>query len=98
VRSVMLVVQCLLILSGLVYGLPANLRQDLPVLFMYGTKDSTAVPFVIEKSKKFIKRYQGVAFEGRGHWLMVEAKDEVTQTVINWLEGLTSSKPLKPRL
>ncbi|KAH9482500.1 Bifunctional epoxide hydrolase 2 [Psilocybe cubensis] len=75
-------------------GLPATLRPDLPFLFMWGTKDATATPFSISKSRKFIPKYQDVAFEGRGHWLMVEAKDEVTQTVINWLESLTS----KPKL
>jgi soluble epoxide hydrolase/lipid-phosphate phosphatase len=74
------------------FGLPANLRPDLPFLFLWGTRDSTATPFVIAKSSKFIPRYQAVALEGRGHWLMVEAKDEITNTIINWLEGLTSSK------
>ncbi|KDR84029.1 hypothetical protein GALMADRAFT_236620 [Galerina marginata CBS 339.88] len=77
----------------LAYDLPANLRPDLPFLFMWGTKDSTATPFVIAKSRKFIPRYQDIALEGRGHWLMVEAKDEVTNTIANWLEGLTS-KPV----
>ncbi len=31
--------------------------------------------------------------EGRGHWIMVEAKDEITQIVANWLESLTSCQP-----
>jgi soluble epoxide hydrolase/lipid-phosphate phosphatase len=74
------------------FGLPSNLRADLPFLFLWGTRDLTVTPFVIAKSSKFIPRYQGVAFEGRGHWLMVEAKDEITATIINWLEGLTSAK------
>ncbi|KAF8165643.1 Alpha/Beta hydrolase protein [Crassisporium funariophilum] len=73
--------------------LPANLSSDLPFLFIWGTKDATATPFVINKSRKFIDRYQDIALEGRGHWLMVEAKDEITSTVIDWLEGLTSSRP-----
>ncbi|KIM46450.1 hypothetical protein M413DRAFT_441542 [Hebeloma cylindrosporum] len=75
----------------LAFGLPADLRPDLPFLFLWGTRDSTVVPSVVAKSSKFIPRYQGVAFEGRGHWLMVEAKDEITENIINWLEGLTSS-------
>ncbi|CAA7260120.1 unnamed protein product [Cyclocybe aegerita] len=75
--------------------LPANLPADLPYLFLWGTKDATATPFVINKSRKFISRYQDVAIEGRGHWLMVEAKDEVTQVIGNWLEGLTCSKPAR---
>ena len=58
---------------------------------MWGTKDQTAAPAVIEKSRKFIPRYQDIALEGRGHWLMVEAKEEVTDTIANWLESLTSN-------
>ncbi|KAF8969334.1 epoxide hydrolase [Flammula alnicola] len=75
----------------LAYGLHAQLPADLPVLFLWGTKDATATPFVIAKSRKFIPRYQDVALEGRGHWLMVEAKDEITETIANWLQHLTSS-------
>ncbi|KAF8806317.1 epoxide hydrolase [Phlegmacium glaucopus] len=73
------------------FGLPADLRSDLPFLFIWGTKDATATPFVIDKSKKFISRYQDIALEGRGHWLMVEAKDEITENIVKWLEGLTST-------
>ena len=75
------------------YGLGPNLRENLPFLFIWGTADLTATPFVIGKSKKFINRYQDVALEGRGHWIMVEAKDEITQIVANWLESLTSCQP-----
>ena len=56
---------------------------------MWGTADSTTVASVIEKSRKFISRLQDVAFEGRGHWLMVEAKDEITDKVLSWLRDLT---------
>ncbi|KAF9480679.1 epoxide hydrolase [Pholiota conissans] len=77
----------------LAYGLDSHLREDLPVLFMWGTKDLTATPFVISKSRKFISKYQDVALEGRGHWVMVEAKDEVTDIIGNWLESLTCSMP-----
>ncbi|KAL0059878.1 hypothetical protein AAF712_013360 [Marasmius tenuissimus] len=72
-------------------GLPSNLRPDLPVLFMWGTRDTTTTTFVIEKAHKFIPRIQDVALEGRGHWLMVEAKDEVAEKVLSWLEGLMES-------
>lgn len=72
------------------------MREDLPALFIWGTKDKTAVPFVISKSRKFISRYQDIALEGRGHWLMVEAKDEVTEIIGNWLENLTCSMPSVP--
>jgi len=73
-------------------GLQSDLRADLPFLFMWGTMDPTAVPSVMTKSKKFISRYQDVALEGRGHWIMVEAKDEVMEKIAGWLEKLTCGK------
>ena len=73
-------------------GLQSNLRADLPFLFIWGTMDATATPAVITKSKKFISSYQDVALEGRGHWIMVDAKDEVTEKIARWLEKLTCEK------
>jgi soluble epoxide hydrolase/lipid-phosphate phosphatase len=70
-------------------GLSADLRSDLPYLLIWGTKDPTALPFAITKSRNYIPRYQDIALEGRGHWLMVEAKDEITESIIKWLEGLS---------
>ncbi|KAG6861576.1 hypothetical protein C0995_014872 [Termitomyces sp. Mi166 len=83
-------------------GLPTNLSPHLPVLFMWGTADPTTASSVIHKSRKFISRLQDVAFEGRGHWLMVEAKDQITDRVLSWLQDLTSQPPptfsaFKPR-
>lgn len=73
-------------------GLSADLRSDLPFLLIWGTKDPTAIPFAITSSRKYISRYQDIALEGRGHWLMVEAKDDITESVVKWLEGLTSNR------
>ena len=70
-------------------GLAAGLRPDLPYFLIWGNKDVTALPLIIAKSKEYIPRYQDVTLEGRGHWLMVEAKDEVTESIIKWLEGLS---------
>lgn len=72
--------------------LPPNLRSDLPVLFLWGTRDHTVVPSVIRKTTKFIPRFQDIALEGRGHWVMVEAKDEVTRHIADWLKSLGSPK------
>ncbi|KAG5639707.1 hypothetical protein H0H81_005890 [Sphagnurus paluster] len=71
-------------------NLPANLPENLPVLFIWGTKDATATPVVIKNARKFIKKLQDIAFEGRGHWVLAEAKDEITEKVASWLQGLTS--------
>ncbi|KAK7060346.1 hypothetical protein VNI00_001111 [Paramarasmius palmivorus] len=78
-------------------GLHPNLRPDLPVLFMWGTLDKTTTKTVIGKAHKFVPRIQDVALEGRGHWLMVEAKDEITEKVISWLESLME-KPTQCKL
>jgi soluble epoxide hydrolase / lipid-phosphate phosphatase len=76
-------------------GLSADLGPDLPYLFIWGTKDatSTALPSAITKSREYIPRYQDIALEGRGHWLLVEAKDEITESIIKWLEGIVISVP-----
>ncbi|KAG6830513.1 hypothetical protein H0H92_000354 [Tricholoma furcatifolium] len=71
-------------------GLPSHLPSNLPILFIWGTHDPTCTPFVISKSKKFIK-FQDVAFEGKGHWLLVEAKEEVTEKVLSWLKEVQTS-------
>ncbi|THV08242.1 epoxide hydrolase [Dendrothele bispora CBS 962.96] len=78
-------------------SLPSKLREDLPVLFLYGTRDTTCTNAVISKSHKFISRLQTIALEGRGHWVMVEAKDEVTEMIAAWLEELMT-RPPKPAL
>jgi len=76
----------------LVGNLPPKLPADLPVLFLWGTKDPTATPFLIGKASKFIPKYTGAPLEGRGHWLMVEAPEETTQTIGKWLDRLNGSK------
>jgi len=74
------------------YGLSAHFPADLPVLFIYGTADPTVVQSVVENSKKFIPRYQLVAVEGKGHWLMVDSKDVITNRVAEWLECLRAGR------
>ena len=49
----------------------------------------TVLPFAITKSREYIQRYQDIALEGRRHWLMVDAKDEITESILKWLEGLS---------
>ena len=61
----------------LAFGLPANLRPDLPFLFLWGTRDSTVIPSVIAKSSKFISKYQGVALEGKGQDRRVDRLQQV---------------------
>ncbi|KIY73882.1 alpha/beta-hydrolase [Cylindrobasidium torrendii FP15055 ss-10] len=67
--------------------LPANLRSDLPVLFLWGTMDTTTVGPVIRKAHKFVERLQDVGLEGKGHWVLVEARELVTNHILGWLDS-----------
>lgn len=78
------------LISSSAAGLPSKLPTNLPVLFIWGTSDLTATQFLISKARKFIDRLQDIALEGRGHWILTEAKDDVTEMVASWLNGLTS--------
>ncbi|KZV64700.1 alpha/beta-hydrolase [Peniophora sp. CONT] len=64
----------------------SRLPDDLPVLFAYGTADPTATPSRIPATRQFIPKLTEVKLEGIGHWVMLQAKDEVTAKVLGWLE------------
>ncbi len=78
--------------------LPSFLPSDLSVLFLWGTSDPAAMPIQVGNACKFVPRLRDVAFEGRGHWIMVEAKDEVTNTISSWLGDLGLLSPQKAKL
>jgi len=66
-------------------GLPSKLRPDLPVLLIWGMRDPTARAMNPQKAGAFVPKLQDMALEGKGHWLMLEAKDVVTDKVAEWL-------------
>ena len=55
---------------------------------MWGTKDPTCVNGVISKAHKFVPALQDFSVEDKGHWMMVEAENVVTEKVSKWLDGL----------
>jgi len=65
--------------------LPANLPSGLRVLFIYGAEDITATPRSVKNSRKFIDDMDEIVFEGVGHWVLAEVKEEVTERVANWI-------------
>jgi len=69
-------------------NLNSNLSDDLSVLYLWGTLDIVVATSDIDKAKNFIKLFQVVTLEGRGHWLMIEAKNEVTDRIADWIDGL----------
>ncbi|KAI0057544.1 alpha/beta-hydrolase [Artomyces pyxidatus] len=69
-------------------NLPDSLRADLPVLLIWGLKDATASPAALKRAKQCVPRLTTVPLERVGHWVMLEAKEKVTDTVLLWLEEL----------
>jgi soluble epoxide hydrolase / lipid-phosphate phosphatase len=65
--------------------LPSSLPSSLPVLTIWGKKDLSTTPAVFGKARKFIRNLQDIALEDIGHWVLLEAKDEVTGMVSSWL-------------
>jgi soluble epoxide hydrolase / lipid-phosphate phosphatase len=63
----------------------ARFPDDIPVLFIYGTKDPTSTPEKLSHTRKLIPTYEEVKLEGVGHWVMLQAREEMTQAVLTWL-------------
>lgn len=72
-------------------SLPAKLPQEKPILFLYGTEDFASSERAAKASQRFAPQMTIVRMEGRGHWLMVEAKDEVTERVTAFVNGLVGA-------
>jgi len=69
-------------------SLPSSLSPSLPVLFIYGTKDTTTTTSLIGKARKFIPGINSLALEDIGHWVLVEegSRKVVEEKVGRWLE------------
>jgi len=78
--------------------LSAHLPPNLPVFFMYGTKDATCAPSAVQNAHKFISRLNTVPLEDVGHWVMLEAQDRVTSEVLRFLSSLELSPSQKSRM
>jgi soluble epoxide hydrolase/lipid-phosphate phosphatase len=74
--------------------LPPNLRDDLPVLFMWGNTDVTVVPPLVKKASKFIKRLTNVEIDGVGHWITVDerSRDVVAEKVLELIGEVEKQK------
>ncbi|KAH7907146.1 Alpha/Beta hydrolase protein [Hygrophoropsis aurantiaca] len=72
-------------------ALPTVLGAKLPVLCLYGTEDETCPPSSLRNAHKFIPQLQDVALDGAGHWILLEAKDIVTEETSQWVDSLLRS-------
>ena len=52
---------------------------------MFGTKDPTCPSSYVERMPMLVKNLSIVPLVNKGHWVLVEAKDEVTNAVLFWL-------------
>jgi len=62
---------------------------------MFGTKDPTCPTGYVERMPMLVKNLSVVALLDKGHWVLVEAKDEVTNGVLRWLASPTKGEKAK---
>ena len=55
----------------------------MPMLVLSGEK--AGGPFLIEQGRMVATNVEGVLVEGRGHWLMEEAPDQVIPKLVEFL-------------
>ncbi|KAH9055591.1 alpha/beta-hydrolase [Lactarius vividus] len=68
--------------------LPDRPPANLPVFHIWGAKDLAATPSSLAKMRVLIPKLEEKELKKDGHWIMVEAKDEVTRDVLDWLARL----------
>jgi len=61
----------------------ANTKLPMPMLVLSGEK--AGGPFLIEQGKMVATNVEGMLVQGRGHWLMEEAPDQVIPKLVEFL-------------
>jgi pimeloyl-ACP methyl ester carboxylesterase len=75
-------------------NLPLTYTVKIPVLFLRGTADSTSPEAAIGLIKKLLPQTKVINYEGAGHWLMYQEKENIVKDVLTWLsESNLTSKP-----
>lgn len=74
--------------AALALNNPFTYKKNLPVLHLRGGNDTTSPESHIETVRKVLPWGKIITYEGAGHWLMVEKKEEVTRDVLDWLSGV----------
>ncbi|KAG8826983.1 hypothetical protein FRC19_006221 [Serendipita sp. 401] len=77
-------------------GSTLGIRPNLPVLFMFGTKDSTCPKGFVDRMSVFVRDLKVVTLEDVGHWVLIEAKERTTEEVLNFLEERKDNVGLPP--
>ncbi|KAM5534845.1 hypothetical protein V8D89_010792 [Ganoderma adspersum] len=62
-------------------------RADLPVLLIVGKDDPTSNQAALSTTRKLIPQVQIELIEGVGHWLMLECKDHISESIPQFLQA-----------
>lgn len=65
--------------------LPFAYKETVPVLHLWGENDQTSPELGVSTMRKVLPWAKIITYEGAGHWIMVERRDEVTRDVLSWL-------------
>ncbi|KIO12328.1 hypothetical protein M404DRAFT_124329 [Pisolithus tinctorius Marx 270] len=69
-------------------SLPSKPHLTIPVIFIGGKEDKTSNLAAVEAHRALIDKFTVVVLEGKGHWLMLEAPETITNEILSWLNGL----------
>ena len=68
-------------------GLMPAPRADLPVLLIIGRDDPTSNQAALGATKRLIPQVQIELIEGVGHWVMVECRDHINESIPKFLQA-----------
>lgn len=57
----------------------------IPVLLLRGTADRTSPESRVGPMRKLLPQTKVINYEGAGHWIMYDEKDNVVKDVLIWL-------------
>ena len=66
-------------------NLPPTYAVQIPILFLRGTSDLSSPEVGVDLIKKVLPQTKVINYEGAGHWLMYQEKDNVMKDVLAWL-------------
>lgn len=72
--------------------LPMTYAVEIPVIFLRGTADSTSPEVAVGLIEKLLPQTKVINYEGSGHWLMYQEKENVVKDILSWLLDSNLSK------
>ncbi|KAI6030360.1 hypothetical protein EDC04DRAFT_2710654 [Pisolithus marmoratus] len=74
--------------GDLVVSLPSALRPTVPVVFIGRSDDETCSQGSIETQRSLLDKITMITLEDKGHWLILEAPEAITNENLFLLKGL----------